>query len=231
MLNGSFNSKPKRSKNMKKKSLFTAAAILIALLPAVYLLLLWPTLPQTVPMHFGADLKPDRLGDKSELWISTAILGLVSVGVYFLLVNLHRIDPKRKGNPQAGTFQRLAFGLVVFLAALNCLFLTSAKSTVAVQQFLFPLLGLLFAFIGNYFNTIKPNYFAGIRLPWTLNNAENWRRTHQLSGKLWFAGGLLIAAVSFFLSPQASFVFFLSAIFVLVLIPVVYSYRLFKKGY
>lgn len=214
-----------------KKPLLTWVVILVALLPAAYLLLIWPALPQTVPVHFGLDMKPDRMGDKSELWLVTLLLAAVSVGVYFLLLNLHRFDPKRKDKNQSGTFQKLAAGLVLFIAALNVLILTSAKGNTSVQNFLFPLLGLMFAFIGNYMNHLRPNYFAGFRLPWTLNNDENWRRTHQLGGKLWFAGGLLIAVVCLFLKPPASFVFFLAVMLTMVFIPVVYSYRLFKKGF
>ena len=58
---------------------------------------------------------------------------------------------------------------------------------------IFPLIGLLFAFLGNYFKTIKPNYFIGIRTPWTLENEEVWKKTHLIGGKLWFVGGLLMA--------------------------------------
>ena len=213
-----------------KKNVLTPIVVLVALLPAVYLLLIWPSLPQTVPVHFGADMKPDRYGSKDELWLPTGILAVVSVVVYFLLVNLHRFDPKRKDAAQSVTFQKLAAGMAVFIAALNFLILNSAKGGTTFQGFLFPLLGLMFAFIGNYMNHIKPNYFAGLRLPWTLNSDENWRRTHQLGGKIWFAGGLLIAVVCLFLKPPASFVFFLVVMMTMVLIPVVYSYRLFKKG-
>ncbi|GAA4742307.1 SdpI family protein [Flavisolibacter ginsenosidimutans] len=214
-----------------KKNLLPWIVVLVALLPAVYLLLIWPSMPQTVPVHFGADMKPDRLGDKDELWLTTGILAVVSIVVYFLLINLHRFDPKRKDAAQSATFQKLAGGTVIFIAALNFLILNSAKGGTTIQSFLFPLLGLMFAFIGNYMNHIKPNYFAGIRLPWTLNNDENWRRTHQLGGKLWFAGGLLIAVVCLFLKPPASFIFFIVVIVVMVFIPVVYSYRLYKKGF
>ena len=214
-----------------KKNLLTLIVVFVALLPAGYLLLVWPSLPQTVPVHFGLDMKPDRLGNKAELWLTTGVLAAVSVFVYFLLTNLHRFDLKRKDAAQSATFKKLATGLVVFLAALNFLLVASAKNSGNVQSLLLPLVGLLFAFIGNYMNNIKPNYFAGLRVPWTLNNDENWRRTHQLGGKLWFAGGMLIAVVCLFLQAPASFIFFICITVIMVLVPVVYSYQLFKKGF
>lgn len=216
---------------MKKTTLLNAAMILLALLPAVYLLIIYPSLPQTVPLHFDSDFQPDRTGSKSELWLPVGIMTLVSIGVYFLLTNLHRFDPKQRGAGRQPALQKLAAGMVVFISALTILIVNSAKDASAFQNFLFPLVGLLFAFIGSCMTNIKPNYFAGLRLPWTLNNDENWRRTHLLGSKVWVSGGLLVAVISFFLPPPAALFLFIGATAVMVLIPVVYSYRLFKQGF
>lgn len=89
--------------------------------------------------------------------------------------------------------------------------------------------GLLFAVIGNYLPNLKPNYFAGLRFPWTLENADNWRRTHALAGKMWFAGGLLLAVTCLLLPPVASAVVFLITMLVLVVIPAVYSWKIFRQ--
>jgi uncharacterized membrane protein len=96
-------------------------------------------------------------------------------------------------------------------------------------RFMIPATGLLFAIMGNYMYTIKPNYFAGFRLPWTLSNDENWRRTHLLGGKLFFAGGLLVAICGLFASFKVSLIIFFSILTLTILITCVYSYRLYKK--
>ncbi|HET7897092.1 MAG TPA: SdpI family protein, partial [Flavisolibacter sp.] len=127
------------------------------------------------------------------------------------------------------TFGKLAAGMVVFISAINVIIIASAKGSFEIQRFLFPLLGLMFAFIGNYMNHIRPNYFAGIRLPWTLSSDENWRRTHQLAGKLWFAGGLLIVLISVFLPVKVMLPVFIGIIVIMTLIPVYYSYKLFRQ--
>jgi uncharacterized membrane protein len=212
-----------------KKHITTWLAIFISLLPIVYLAIIWKTLPQMVPVHFNSKMEPDRMGDKGELWIACGVLAGVSLAVYFLFQNIHRIDPKRKGRKPSANFIKLGFGIVVFIAAINFLLIQMSRQIMAIQNLLFPLLGLLFAFIGNYMINIKPNYFAGIRLPWTLSDDENWRKTHQLGGKLWFAGGLLIAIVCFFLPTETAFIFFLIVMVIIIIIPVVYSYRFFKK--
>jgi uncharacterized membrane protein len=97
------------------------------------------------------------------------------------------------------------------------------------SRFIMAGVGLLFAIIGNYMHTLKPNYFAGFRLPWTLNNDENWRLTHLLGGKLFFAGGLLVAVCSLFLPFIASIIILFAVSITTIVITCVYSFRLYKK--
>jgi hypothetical protein len=40
-------------------------------------------------------------------------------------------------------------------------------------------LALLISVVGNYMGSLKPNYLAGIPLPCTSNDPENWRQTHR----------------------------------------------------
>jgi uncharacterized membrane protein len=42
----------------------------------------------------------------------------------------------------------------------------------------------------------KHNYFVGVRTPWTLANEQVWIKTHAVSGKIFFFGGLLLAATA-----------------------------------
>jgi len=97
-----------------------------------------------------------------------------------------------------------------------------------VGRLIFPVIGLLFAFLGNVMHSIKPNYFVGIRTPWTLENDETWRATHRLAGKLWFTGGIIIAVAMLVMHPPANVFAFFSITAILVLVPVIYSYRYFK---
>ena len=98
------------------------------------------------------------------------------------------------------------------------------------MRYIFAGVGLLLCLIGNYMHTIKPNYFAGLRLPWTLNNEDNWRKTHLLAGKLWFIGGLATAILCLLVPDTVAIVLFFIATIVLVLVPVIYSYRLYRKN-
>lgn len=214
---------------MKKQRLSALLVIVVSLLPVAYVALIWSAIPQTVAMHFGPDLRPDRTGPKEELWFPVGMLAGVSILLYFLLTNLHRFDPKRRSTEGRSTFYKLALGLGLFLTALNFLLLTaSIKGGAVLSTYLFPLLGLLFLIIGNYMQNIKPNYIAGFRLPWTLSDDDNWRRTHHVAGRLWFGAGLLIIAAGFFVPAKA--MLFVSGGILLVagLLPAFYSYKIFK---
>ena len=88
--------------------------------------------------------------------------------------------------------------------------------------------GLLFIFLGNYITRVEPNWFVGIRTPWTLSSDTVWRKTHRTGGWLMVLGGLVIAACAFL--PQGAFLpLFIPAIVVIAVVPIVQSYVLWKR--
>jgi uncharacterized membrane protein len=215
---------------MKKNPWLTLFIVAITLVPCLYLAIVWNSIPQTVALHFDQHMEPDRTGDKSSLWLVTGIIAIVSIGTYFLLKNISKFDPKQRRGANPVSLNKLGGGLVVFLAALSIIIINSSYRGMPVMgRFLFPLLGLLLAFIGNCMNSIKPNYFAGFRLPWTLSDDDNWRRTHQLAAKIWFAGGLLITIIGIALPAPKVFRVFIILMVIMVIIPSVYSYKLFRE--
>jgi uncharacterized membrane protein len=211
-----------------KNSLKHLLMVFIALIPFGWLMYAWPQIPEIVPTHFGTN-GPDAWGSKSSLYGLAAVLSGTSIGVYFLLQFIHKIDPKRANKDSAAAFNKLAVGMILFLMILNMLCLQMSAFNRHWEAGLFALIGLLFAFLGNVMHSLKPNYLAGIRLPWTLNSDDNWRQTHRLAGKLWFVGGLFLAVVPFLL-PMASMAIIMPLVLgFLVLIPVIFSFRLYKK--
>jgi uncharacterized membrane protein len=204
---------------------------LVVAIPAIYLAFVWNSLPDKIAMHFDFQGNADKYDSKNEfLWLSIITLA-VSICVYLLLVNVWRIDPKKYAAENKGRLQKIAFAVVVFLAAIQCIiiYISTQGSAKLNLRFFFALIGILWAVIANYMNNLKPNYFAGFRLPWTLENEENWRRTHHLASKLWFAGGLLIAAICIFTSTTVSIIAIFAILVPITVIPIVFSYRLYRK--
>jgi uncharacterized membrane protein len=87
-------------------------------------------------------------------------------------------------------------------------------------------IGILFIPLGNSNKVIQPNYFIGIKTPWTLENKEVWKLTHILAGKLWIIGGLLIVLGSLTIDKSV-FIYILFS--VITVVPVVYSYLKCKE--
>ncbi len=216
---------------MKPKLHFYDLFILaIIILPFLYLAYKYPQLPAVVPTHFGLNGKPDATGDKSSLWQILGISGVVSILLFLLMRFLPKIDPKKSAKYSAPVFNKIAVAVVLLLCAINFIIILAAENgsfntgnTMTVMS------GVFFAFMGNIMHSIKPNYFAGIRTPWTLENEETWRKTHQLGGKIWFAGGIVIAAGGLVLSSAAATVLLITAILIMTLVPVIYSYTYFKS--
>lgn len=215
---------------MKKFTYMDITALAIWLLPAVYLFSIYNVLPQIVPLHYGADGKVNRYGDKSELIMVTGIMLFAGALVYLLLKFLPAIDPKNKVKYGEETFRKIAFGVLFFVSVLNIAILyVTVHRNLPIDKIILPIAGLLFTFIGNMMNNIKPNYFAGVRTPWTLESEDTWRATHRLAGKLWFTGGLVITAATLILPPLPATIAFSAGVVALTLIPVIYSYIYFKN--
>jgi uncharacterized membrane protein len=199
--------------------------------PAAYLALVWNRLPEVVPVNYNLRGEADEYGSKNELLLVAAIITGVSVLMYLIISNVYRIDPKKYAVENKTKLHRLAFAISVFMSALLCVFIYSTDhgETKMMTRLGLAAVGLLFSIIGNYMYTIKPNYFAGIRLPWTLENEENWKKTHLLAGKLFFAGGLAVTAISFIIPVAALYAVFIVVTVIITLIPCIYSFLLYKK--
>ncbi|RVU25978.1 DUF1648 domain-containing protein [Sandaracinomonas limnophila] len=205
--------------------------LLLLLIPFAYAYYIFPDLPEQIPTHFGIEGKPDAWGPKSSIYVAPTILSAVGCAIFILFQNLIRFDPKiEKSSPNAKIFQEISIGLVVFMGILSFFIVyASANPGIKIEKFLFPLIGLAFSMFGRYMPKIGPNYFAGFRLPWTLESPENWKMTHLLAGKLWFYGGMAQAIMCYFLTGIGPIIVFLGITAIIVIIPIAYSYKIYKS--
>jgi hypothetical protein len=73
-------------------SIWRLLTLFVLVLPTLYLLWAWPSLPAHIPSHFGIG----RIGDytsRDHIWLLTSALPL---GTYLLLAALPRFDPRRR---------------------------------------------------------------------------------------------------------------------------------------
>ncbi|HEY0433907.1 MAG TPA: SdpI family protein [Chitinophagaceae bacterium] len=215
---------------MKKHTLLRwGFVVAMVSIPWLYLIILWPALPATIPVHFDLHGDPDKFGPKQDVFIGPAVCSAASLLMYLLLTNIYKLDPKRQAASQPGLFTRIAMAVVVFLSCVAILILNwAARQHTASLHLFLVMMGLLFAYLGNIMHSLKPNYFAGFRLPWTLESEDNWKATHRIVSKIWFGGGLLIALLALFVPPFPMFFMMMAIVLAMVAIPIVYSYRYFK---
>lgn len=122
--------------------------------------------------------------------------------------------------------------IVLFLSFINTslvLLTTATIKNFGIHKMLLPAVGILISLMGYFMRNIKPNYFIGLRLPWTLEDEDNWSATHQMAAKLWTPAGLLMAVSSIVFPFMTAFIITMSITLVIVTIPAMYSYRYFKN--
>jgi uncharacterized membrane protein len=216
---------------MNNKKLVLIYVLLLIGIPFIYAAYLYPSLPEIIPTHFNIKGEADGFGGKDSIYLGPIIMGLTSLFTYFLLTNIKKIDPKRNEQVEDGLYQKFGFFTVLFLSALSMVILyTTAHKDISIEKLLFPIMGLAFAALGVYMPKLKQNYFAGFKLPWTLENVDNWNATHKIAGKVWLYGGVIQFFAGLVFSSVASFIIFFIAMVVMVLVPTIYSYRMFKNG-
>lgn len=201
--------------------------IAIVSLPFIYLAYIWNELPEKVPMHWNIKGEIDRFGEKSELLLIPILLPLL---VYIIFLIVPKIDPKNKISKMGNKYQHIKILLTTFMSILALFIIYTAKNqSFANPNYVVLLVGILYIILGNYFKTIKANYFIGIRTPWTLENETVWKETHKLGGKMWFVGGIIVVISSLILEKQLNFTIFMIITGIITIIPIAYSYFKFKK--
>lgn len=202
--------------------LITSVVILLPILGGV---LLWDKLPERIPFHWGINGEVDGWASRPT---AVFLMPLILLAIQWLCFFLSQLDPKQKDNPNK------MLGLVLWIIPvmnilLNVMVYLAALGREVNIEVIMPLFfGALFVVIGNYLPKCKQSYTIGIKLPWTLEDEKNWNATHRMAGWLWVAGGLLVMPCAL-LPAVASFSAMMGILLVMVLVPTVYSYRLYKE--
>lgn len=186
----------------------------------------WPRLPERMPTHWNLEGEVDGWGGRFE---GLLLLPLVTVGTYLLFLVLPRLDPGRSNYAGFWTvFRVIRLAIVLVLAAIYGAMLASAQGvTVRMSLVMTLLVGALFVVLGFTMGKIRPNWFVGVRTPWTLSSKRSWTRSHRLAGWLFLVSGcgsLLLLAVS----ERVALVFLLASGAVLVVTVVIYSYVVWR---
>ncbi len=200
---------------------------MIAALAVALSIWAYPQLPPTVATHWGLNGTPNGYSSRAMAVAIIPVVLLVMTGVFRVLP---RLDPRRDNYAKfIGTYWLIANTVILFILVAHGLIIASGLGYSVKIDRLMPIgLGLLFIVLGNYLTRVEPNWFVGIRTPWTLSSDTVWRKTHRTGGWLMVLAGLVVASGAFL--PHGAFLpLFVVAILVMAVIPIVQSYVLWKR--
>lgn len=190
--------------------------------------MVYPQVPNPMPTHWNAAGVPDGYGSR---FVGVMLVPLMSVGLYLLFLVLPRIDPRQANYIRFADTYRffrnliILFMLFVYVITLVAVFRPGYRLNSA---WMFGGVGFLLAALGNYMPRVRSNWFVGIRTPWTLSSERVWRETHRFGGRVFVAGGVAIA-IAGLLKPSWSGAIVIFGCVALAIIPVAYSYVVFRR--
>lgn len=185
-----------------------------------------PCLPDQLPTHWNSMGEVDGYGSKMfVLWF----FPLLTLGIYLLMMLLPKIDPLRKNYEKFKTpYFVIRTTLVVFFGFLYFYtIIASLGYAPNINYFIIPFVSLMLVVFGIVMPKIKKNYFVGIRTPWTLQSDKVWEETHKVGGISLIVTGIL----TLFTLGLGKYMitFYVVLIVAGSLVPVVYSYFLYRK--
>ncbi len=197
---------------------FVATAFIVAAV-------LYPSLPEQIPTHWNASGEVDGYMKKPG---GVLIMPAMALITYVIMKVIPVISPKGfRTDKFSDVIAVLQVTLVGFMSIVAILVLLEARGlNVRINEMIIAGTGLLFVIIGNYLGKVRKNFFIGIRTPWTLASDEVWNRTHRIGGKLFMLSGVIIWIGALLGLPLTWTV---GVAVGLVLIPVVYSYFLYRR--
>lgn len=187
----------------------------------------WPQLPDRLPIHWNIHGDVDGWGNK---FMGLLFVPLIVLGIYVLMVVLPWFDP---GKANYQSFQRvygiIRIAIVAYMSAVYAAMSYAAFGhKLNMTSVILPLVGILFIVLGNFLSKIRPNWFVGVRTPWTLSSQLSWDKTHRLAGWLFIVMGFLFVPVAL-LQTTWSLVAVLICDGLCLIWIVIYSYLVFRS--
>lgn len=199
--------------------------LVVALALALAGAVLQPRMETPLATHWNAQGAADGYGGTFE---ALYLLPLILLATSLLVLGLPRLDPMRTAKLNFGLVNWVILMLAGFLSYLHILTLAwNLGSRFNMNQMLTPAMGFLFIFMGLIIRKAQPNWFVGIRTPWTLSNTVVWEKTHDLGGKLFIASGVI--SLFGILFPNAAIWLLMAPVLLAALATVIYSYIVFRQ--
>jgi len=200
-------------------------SIVSIVLLGVYVVWMYPGLPDPMPTHWNAAGEIDGWSSKP---VGAAIVAAIPVFSFVIFKLIPVISPRGfRTESFTGTLNIIMTAMVLFGCVLGVgLVRASHDSSINISSFVLVAVGLLFVVMGNFLGKVRKNFFLGIRTPWTLASDEVWAKTHRLGGWCFVIAGVVMAIMGV-AAPSATWVIYV--VIATALVPVVYSYFAYRR--
>ena len=198
----------------------------LVILTVVLSIVAFPHMPDPVPSHWNAAGTVD--GYLPKFW-GLVLMPSLMIGFCALLAVLPKIDPLRKNYEKFEDYYEgfiLVFAAFLFFIQLQII-LWGLGIHVSPNLIMPVMIGGLFVYIGFMMEHAEPNWFVGIRTPWTLSSDSVWKKTHQRAGALFKLAG--VVSVIGILAGMYAWLFILIPAIAVAVYTVVYSYVEFRR--
>ncbi len=210
---------------MKDKGINEGILLMLVILPILFMALQWESLPNK--MVKGYNLLGEPTGHMNKLSMLYTV-GLCTILSYLLLLLIPKIDPRKRIQEMGSKYFSLR---LIFQLLIGTILIIVVKASLNDQfepiKYIYAFVLVFMIFLGNYLQSIKPNYFIGIRTPWALESESNWNCTHRWTGRLWIVGSIILSVTNW-LIPTAFPI--LIGLGLLIITPVIYSFIYYKSN-
>jgi uncharacterized membrane protein len=200
---------------------FELVLIVAALVAAI---VAYPHLPAQIATHWGTQMQADGYSGRVAIfWLGPGLMLAIVLFARFgpwlspARYNVSSFDP---------TWQRLMLIVFCLITVLFGVMLWSALGhTLNAGRVLAGAFCLFVIFFGNLLSKVRPNFFLGIRTPWTLASEHVWIATHRLAAWTTVLSGICGFALILVGRPQ----WFLLPFVFAILLSAGYSLVLYKQ--
>jgi len=140
-------------------------------------------MPELMASHWGVSGEVNGYMSK---FLGLFFMPFLSTFLYILFKFLPKLEPYQKNfiefKDYFNQFIFIIFGFLFYIYLLTIFWNLGCPFNFI--QYLTPAFFVIFYFTGTLLSHTKPNWFVGIRTPWTMSSEKVWKQTHLVGAKL-----------------------------------------------
>lgn len=189
-----------------------------------------------LPVHWGIN-GPDRFAPRNTALLYLLAMPGAGIATGIVLAVAPFIDPFRDNIRKSSRafltawigVQAMLALVAIGVAVMTVQHVAGGEGRNEFVRFIMAGVGVLFIFLGDAMPKTRPNFFVGVRTPWTLTSDLAWQKTHRLAGWLFVLVGFWAIIAAFTLNGVALAIAVACPAMIVAAISAVYSWTVWKN--